>query len=205
MIRPEVPAVSVRNAPIGENPDETDATVEIINVGLDVGGGEPVSGNTGVRLQFGKQSPQRDALVVAINLPPHRHYDGILEEHIHPVEKDALGIGESFVFVNHILELPKQVVLDVGVSDIVMDGLDPFRGFFTRHCCRAGRHGGDPSEKGIRRMPRCGSNRDCHVEDGRLCKESARGPITVTVPKKRTVYKIVYSRKSLRIRSSGSD
>ena len=57
MICAEIPPVGVRNTPVGEAPDELGAKVEVIHVGLDLGGGEPVSGGTGVRLQFGKQPP----------------------------------------------------------------------------------------------------------------------------------------------------
>ncbi|MGA3077439.1 MAG: hypothetical protein ABSG56_27615 [Bryobacteraceae bacterium] len=75
MIRSEIPAVGVGNAPVGEGPDKVGSTVEVINVGLYIGGGEPVSGDTGVRLQFRKQPPQGDAFIIAINLPSDRHYD----------------------------------------------------------------------------------------------------------------------------------
>ena len=57
MIRPEVPPVGVRNTPVGECPDELSAMVEVIDVDLHIGGGEPVSGGAGVRLQFGQQPP----------------------------------------------------------------------------------------------------------------------------------------------------
>ena len=142
MIRSEIPPICVCDAPVGQNPNEMGATVEFINIGLDVGGGGPVFDDAGLRLQFREQWPQGDAFIISINLPPDRHDDRVLEKHIHPVEKDALGVGQPFILTNHILELPKQVILDIRVSDVIVDGFHPLPGFFTRHVSPSAFHRG---------------------------------------------------------------